>query len=104
VTVNYDDGNVYVNYGQVENVEQALTDATRAIGDVLEELQQTISTLQGSWSGVSQKEYIACQTRWNGDMVSMSAILAKYNITLGNMKTNTWNTDQGLAFQWQQIT
>lgn len=104
MTASYDDGNVYMNYAQVENVEEALTDATQSIGQVLEELQTTIGTLQGSWSGASETEYTAAQTRWNSDMAQMGAILSKYNVTLGNMKYNTSNTDQGLAMQWQQIT
>jgi WXG100 family type VII secretion target len=93
-----------MNYAQVENVEEALADATRSIGQILEELQTTIGTLQGSWSGASEAEYTACQARWSTDMAQMGAILSTYNTTLGNMKYNTSNTDQGLAMQWQQIT
>ena len=103
MTASYGDGNVYMNYGAVENVEQALTDATQAIGNVLEELQQTISTLQGSWAGPSEEMYEQKQSDWNADLAQMSVILGRYNTTLSNMKTNTWNTDQGLAMQWQQI-
>jgi WXG100 family type VII secretion target len=103
MSASYGDGNVYMNYNAVESVEEALTDATQSIGTVLEELQQTISTLQGSWSGASETEYTACQTRWNGDMAQMGTILNKYNTTLGGMKYNTMNTDNGLALQWQQI-
>ena len=104
MTTTSGDGSIYVNYGHVDNVEQALTDATQQVQNVLDNLQAVVNSLRGSWAGVSEDEYEPVQTRFNNDMAGMQAALAKYNSTLSDMKWNTFNTDQNLAFQWQQIT
>jgi early secretory antigenic target protein ESAT-6 len=104
MTTSSSDGYIYVNYGHVENVEQALQDATQQIGAVLENLQSVISGLQASWSGVSETEYEAVQARWTSDMNQMNGILSQYSNTLSAMKLNTWNTDKGLEIAWSQIS
>ncbi len=57
------EGDIYVNYGHVDNVEQALNDADNAIQRVLNQLQDVINPLRATWSGVSEDEYIQVQTR-----------------------------------------
>jgi WXG100 family type VII secretion target len=97
------DGMIYCNYNNVENVEEALTDATAQVNAVLDRLQAAISPLTATWAGVSETEYQQVQARWTNDVEHMTAVLAQYNGTLGNMKWNTFSTDQNLAFQWQNI-
>jgi len=97
------EGDIYVNYGHVDNVEQALNDADNAIQRVLNQLQDVINPLRATWSGVSEDEYIQVQTRWNNDVGDMSNILNKYNATLSEMKINYGNTDNNLALSWASI-
>jgi early secretory antigenic target protein ESAT-6 len=98
------DNEIYVNYGTVNNIGQALADADQAIQRVLTELQDVINPLRASWSGASETEYTAVQNRWNNDIASMNALLSQYGNTLDEMTTNYGTTDNNLAMQWSSIT
>jgi len=104
MTVSSSDGYIHVNYSGVDNVEEALVDATKAVGNVLAELQQIITPLTSSWLGVSEDEYTQVQNRWNQDIDAMNVTLARYASTLDEIKINYGNTDNGLAVQWSEIT
>jgi 6 kDa early secretory antigenic target len=98
------DNEIYVNYGTVSNVGQALADADAAIQRVLGELQDVINPLRASWSGASEAEYVAVQNRWNNDINQMNALLSRYGSTLDEMSVNYGTTDNNLALQWSSIT
>jgi len=98
------DSEIYVNYGTVSNVGQALADADAAIQRVLGELQDVINPLRASWSGASEAEYTAVQNRWNNDISAMNSLLSRYGSTLDEMTTNYGTTDNNLAMQWSSIT
>jgi WXG100 family type VII secretion target len=95
---------IHVNYGQVNDVYDALQDADNAISQVLSNLQDVIQPLQASWLGISQDEYTMVQARWNQDMGDMSTTLANSRATLEEMSINYGTTDNNLALQWQDIT
>jgi WXG100 family type VII secretion target len=97
------EGDIYVNYGHVNNVEDALADADIQINAVLENLQTMVGQLQATWAGVSQEEYTQVQARWTADTTDMQNILKNYNSTLGEMSYNYGNTDNNLAMQWSEI-
>jgi WXG100 family type VII secretion target len=97
------EGDIYVNYGNVSNVEDALSDADIQINAVLENLQAMVSQLQATWAGVSQDEYTQVQARWTADTADMQNVLKNYNSTLGEMTYNYGSTDNNLAFQWSEI-
>jgi len=97
------EGDIYVNYGHVNNVEDALSDADIQINAVLENLQDMVGQLQATWAGVSQEEYTQVQARWTADTADMQNILKNYNSTLGEMSYNYGNTDNNLAMQWSEI-
>lgn len=94
---------IYVNYGQVTNVEEVLQDGTKQIEALLENLNNAIQPLRATWAGVSDEEYSQVQARWNSDTASMGSILTSYAGTLSNMQYNYSNTDTNLAFQWASI-
>ena len=98
------DGQIYVDYGHVGSVEQALQDADMAIQRVLTDLENVINPLRASWSGASEAEYTMVQNRWNNDLGQMNALLAQYASTLSEMTINYGNTDNDLALQWAGIT
>ncbi len=98
------DNQIYVNYGTVSNVGQALVDADGAIQRVLTELADVINPLRATWSGASEAEYVNVQNRWNNDIATMNALLAKYGSTLDDMTVNYGTTDNNLALQWGAIT
>ncbi len=98
------DNEIYVDYGTVGNVGQALADADAAIQRVLIELQDVINPLRASWSGASEAEYTAVQNRWDNDIATMNALLARYSNTLDEMTVNYGTTDNHLALQWTSIT
>jgi WXG100 family type VII secretion target len=104
MSVTSDDGYIHVNYGQVNDVLDALQGADQSIGMVLDELQHTIGPLVSSWLGPSQQEYSNVQARWNNDMNDMSAQLVKSAAVLEGMSTNYANTDNNLSMQWSEIT
>jgi 6 kDa early secretory antigenic target len=98
------DGQIYVDYGHVGSVEQALQDADNAIQRVLDELHDVINPLRASWSGASEAQYGWVQTRWNDDIGQMNALLTHYASTLSEMTINYNSTDNDLALQWSAIT
>ncbi|HET7014921.1 MAG TPA: WXG100 family type VII secretion target [Streptosporangiaceae bacterium] len=98
------DNQIYVDYGQVSNVHQALQDADRAIQSVLTQLEDVINPLRASWSGASEAEYTAVQARWNNDLNQMNSLLNQYAGTLDDMTVNYGTTDNHLALQWSSIT
>ena len=97
------EGDIYVNYGNVGNVEDALQDANQQINAVLANLADMVQTLRATWAGVSEDEYIMVQNRWNADTADMQNVLVKYNSTLSEMSYNYGNTDNNLAIQWSEI-
>jgi WXG100 family type VII secretion target len=103
MTASAGDGYIHVNYGQVNDVYDALESADKAIQMVLSELESTASRLSQSWIGSSQQEYTMVQTRWNNDMNDMSTTLANARATLSEMSINYGNTDNNLAMQWSEI-
>lgn len=98
------DGTIYVNYGAVANVYQALEDADASIGKVLAQLDDVISPLRATWSGASEAEYTMVQTRWNNDIAQMNSLLTQYRSTLDEMTINYGTTDNNLAMSWASIT
>jgi 6 kDa early secretory antigenic target len=98
------DNEIYVNYGTVSNIGQALADADNAIQRVVNELQDVINPLRASWSGASEAEYVAVQNRWNNDISAMNTLLAKFGSTLDDMTINYGTTDNNLAMQWAGIS
>ena len=98
------DSQIYVDYGQVNNVHQALQDADMAIQRVLGQLEDVINPLRASWSGASEAEYTTVQARWNNDLTQMNSLLSQYGSTLDDMTVNYGNTDNNLALQWSSIT
>jgi WXG100 family type VII secretion target len=103
MTVSSDDGYIHVNYGQVNDVYDALQKATQSIEMVLQELETAIQPLTAVWAGVSQDEYHMVQARWTQDIADMTGTLAANAATLDEMKINYGNTDNNLAFGWQGI-
>ncbi|HEY1702845.1 MAG TPA: WXG100 family type VII secretion target [Trebonia sp.] len=97
------DGDIYVNYSGVNDVEDALNDATQAVGKILGEIQSAVGPLTANWEGSSVDAYAQIQTKWNSDITDMQACLAKYAPTLDEMKLNYSNTDNSLALSWSQI-
>jgi ESAT-6 family protein len=98
------DGNIYVNYGSVNNVHQALQDADLSIQRVLAQLEEVINPLRATWSGASEEEYVVVQARWNSDIGQMNSLLSQYGSTLDEMTINYGNTDNNLAMSWASIT
>ena len=97
------DNEIYVNYGQVTDVYDALVDADKSIQMVLNELENVINPLRQTWSGASESEYTAVQARWNQDTADMSLLLQRYQSTLDEISINYSNTDGNLAMQWSEI-
>jgi WXG100 family type VII secretion target len=98
------DGQIYVDYGQVNNVYQALEDADNAIQQALAQLQDVINPLRASWSGASEAEYEIVQARWIDDTNQMNSLLGQYRNTLDEMTINYGTTDNKLALSWSSIT
>lgn len=98
------EGDIYVNYGHVTNVEEALQDADKAINMVLTELEDAVQPLRATWDGASEEAYKYIMSVWQSNTADMQNILAKYNTTLSEMSYNYGNTDSNLALQWSEIT
>jgi 6 kDa early secretory antigenic target len=97
------DGDIFVNYGRVNDVEDVLRDCDNAVGRVLDEINTAVGPLVASWEGSSQDAYHQIQQKWNSDTQDMQNILQKYAPTLEEMKINYGTTDNSLALQWSGI-
>jgi WXG100 family type VII secretion target len=97
------DGDIFVNYGAVNNVEDVLNAADRAVQQILDEVNTAIQPMLGSWQGSSQDMYRQVQAKWNQDLADMQSILSQYAPTLDEMKINYGTTDNNLALQWSAI-
>jgi WXG100 family type VII secretion target len=98
------DGDIYVNYGSVNDVEDVLSAATNAVSRILDEINGQVGPLVSSWQGSSQDAYTQVQTKWNSDTQDMQSLLSQYAPTLDEMKVNYGNTDNNLALQWSSIS
>jgi 6 kDa early secretory antigenic target len=97
------DGDIFVNYGQVNDVEDVLRDASNSVSMIVDEVQSAVAPLVASWLGQSQDTYSQVQAKWNADMGDMQSVLTKYAPTLEQMKVNYGNNDNNLALQWSAI-
>jgi WXG100 family type VII secretion target len=97
------DGDIFVNYSGVNDVETALQDCDKAVGQILDEVNTAIQPMMSSWQGSSQEAYGQVQTKWNSDLTDMQSVLSQYAPTLDEMKLNYGNTDNSLALQWSAI-
>src|SRR5712691_7884031 len=98
------DGDIFVNYGGVQDVEDVLRDCDTAVGQVLDQVNTAIQPMMSSWQGSSQEAYGQVQTKWNSDLSDMQNVLSQYTPTLDEMKINYGTTDNNLALQWSQIS
>ncbi len=98
------DGDIFVNYGGVQDVEDVLRDCDTAVGQVLDQVNTAIQPMMSSWQGSSQEAYGQVQTKWNSDLSDMQNVLSQYAPTLDEMKINYGTTDNNLALQWSQIS
>jgi WXG100 family type VII secretion target len=99
-----DPNQIYVNYSQINNVEEDLGSAFGKIQVVLQNLEAQIQPLQATWSGASQSEYAMVQARWNADLTAMGNLLQTYTSALSEITLNYGTTDNNLASQWADIT
>jgi WXG100 family type VII secretion target len=98
------DGDIFVNYGGVQDVEDVLRDCDQAVGQILDQVNTAIQPMMSSWQGSSQEAYGQVQTKWNSDLSDMQNVLSQYAPTLDEMKINYGTTDNNLALQWSQIS
>ncbi|HUC56608.1 MAG TPA: WXG100 family type VII secretion target [Streptosporangiaceae bacterium] len=98
------DGDIYVDYGRVNDVEDVLSDCTNAVGRIVDEIQTAVGPMVSTWEGSSQEMYTKVQAKWNADTTDMQTVLGQYAPTLDEMKVNYGTTDNDLALQWSQIS
>jgi WXG100 family type VII secretion target len=98
------DGDIYVNYGSVNDVEDVLQSCTSAVQSVLDEIMSAVGPLTASWQGSSLDAYTQVQAKWTSDTTDMQSLLSQYAPTLDEMKVNYGNTDNNLALQWSSIS
>ncbi|WP_460775580.1 WXG100 family type VII secretion target [Microbacterium sp. GXF7504] len=63
--------------GRHEALIGSLTEATTAIGDVLDRLESDAGRLRSGWDGAARAAYDDAQARWTAAMSSMRSILAE---------------------------
>jgi WXG100 family type VII secretion target len=102
--VSINDGDIHVDYGRVNDIEDVLNDCTKAVGQILAEVEQAVQPMMASWQGSSQEAYGQVQHKWQADTSDMQLVLSKYAPTLSEMKVNYGTTDNNLALQWSAIS
>jgi WXG100 family type VII secretion target len=99
-----DPNSIYVDYNQIDNVQEELAFANQTVSQLLTDLNNDISPLRATWSGASDDEYTMVQNAWNTDLANMNNLLPQYNNVLGEITLNYASTDNNLAAQWAGLT
>lgn len=94
---------ITVHYAGVDNAGEALGAATKAIQQVLSELDTQLNTVRSQWYGSSSDQYTVQQGKWNAATDDMSAQLARNQVNLSMIRENYSSTDAGLALTWSEI-
>lgn len=96
-------GTIHVNYSGVTDVSEALTAATAAIRELLNELESALAPLRATWDGNTRDQYDIKKAAWDGACDNMSVVLGGAVQTLDEMAHNYSHTDLNLAFQWSEL-
>jgi len=97
------DGQIFVNYQGVNDVSQVLVDATSAIQQMLNEIEQELQPMQASWTGEARDQYAIKKQQWDAAAANMSEILKGGVGTLDDMAHNYNHTDLNIGFRWSQL-
>src|SRR5260370_38676634 len=81
-------GDIYSNYRCFTNVVDVLQTSTRAVGQILDEINTAIQPMMASWEGSSVQAYTQVQTVWNQKTTDMQNVLSQYGPVLDEMKDN----------------
>lgn len=90
-----------VRVESLDGVVSALTAATSAIEDHLDELDRRVAQLGANWSGAAQEEYARSQSRWRQDISVMVEVLERAHETLAQSRTRYARAEALNASSWK---
>jgi 6 kDa early secretory antigenic target len=74
-------------------LEQAMDGIRGRIGD----LESSLGTLQGQWTGAAQDAYTDAQTRWNTGMDTLAGLVGQIGEAMTTAATAIEHTDRQVA-------
>ena len=98
-----DDGTITYDYSQCEQIYENLVKDQATIAAQIETLEQTITGLMSTWTGLSASQWQSIQSQWNGAIVSMGADLNQAANLLPEMAGNMQYADRSAAVRIASI-
>ncbi|NJQ06537.1 WXG100 family type VII secretion target [Streptomyces lonarensis] len=99
----FDDGNIYMDYRGVDNVVEDLHAQTRAIRQMLDQMDQELQPLRNSWVGDASEQYAIKQAAWNNAMTEMDRLLTQDAALLQNLGQGYRRREAGLGQTWSEV-
>lgn len=98
-----DDGTITYNYSQCNEVYEELFKDQATIAAQIKSLEQIITGLMNTWTGMSADQWQAIQSQWNAAIESMAADLNTAANLLPEMAGNMQYTDKSAAIRIASI-
>ena len=98
-----DDGTITYDYSQCEQIYEDLVKDQATIAAQIASLEQIISGLMSTWTGLSASQWQTIQSQWNAQIENMAADLNQAANLLPEMAGNMQYTDKSAAIRIASI-
>lgn len=100
---NFADGYIYVDYASMNNAAEDMVQQTRAISQILTDLDSELASLKDSWEGDDRDVYSEKQAKWNEAVDKMGLLLKGHSELLLNVSDNYQQTERSLTQFWDGV-
>ncbi|MGW1718131.1 WXG100 family type VII secretion target [Streptomyces sp. NPDC002156] len=100
---NFTDGYIYVDYANMNNAAEDMVQQTRAISQILTDLDSELTALKESWEGDDRSVYDEKQASWNAAVAKMGQLLQSHSDLLLNVSDNYQQTERSLTQFWDGV-
>ncbi len=83
--MSFDDGYIHVEYSHMNNAADDMVAQTKAIADILSNLEQEIAVLKANWFGVDADIYRGKQQAWDSALGALERLLDSHASTLNDI-------------------
>ncbi|MCI4042364.1 MULTISPECIES: WXG100 family type VII secretion target [unclassified Streptomyces] len=101
--LDFTDGQIYVDYGHMENAADDMVQQTKAIDSILTNLEAELQELQRSWEGEDKAVYTEKQASWNNAVEEMKRILAEHSALLTDVSGSYKYSENSLKSLWESV-
>ncbi|MFE7928972.1 WXG100 family type VII secretion target [Streptomyces sp. NPDC057456] len=99
----YNDGFIYVDYASMNNAAEDMIQQTRAISQILTDLDSELTSLKNSWEGDDRSVYDQKQASWHAAVEKMRQLLQSHSGLLTDVSDNYQRTERALTQSWEGV-